>query len=313
MSVNITGLNGSGMTDFVIPLHRYHYMVRTVIESIQQFYSPRNIFIITPKMDCQQINCSDYSNVHVIEEENFFMTNYHMTYLDIHDCFCKTSTGEMREFGWWYQQFIKLGAFMQIPNLSDPYIVWDSDLISLEKWDIYPTEENPHFRFAILQEMPRNEWIMEQYAGSLYELTGLSICDPEKGTFVPHHYVFHHHVLKDLLQMIESKDPSKKNWIERIMEISHTYLRFSEYRAVSSFMKVHYPNLLHYHPFEKYGESGIRMREPRHFLEQMEQFFYDKDIDISKGISYVDFVTFVNHIFHINGERKPSYLQIEHI
>ena len=34
--------------DFFIPLHRYHFMVRTVVEAIYKFYSPRTIYIITP-------------------------------------------------------------------------------------------------------------------------------------------------------------------------------------------------------------------------------------------------------------------------
>jgi hypothetical protein len=53
------------------------------------------------------------------------------SYNDIYNLFNRNVNENSREFGWWYQQIIKLGAFLQIPNLSDPYIVWDSDLIPL--------------------------------------------------------------------------------------------------------------------------------------------------------------------------------------
>ena len=55
-----------------------------------------------------------------------------------------------REFGWWYQQIIKLGAVYIIKNISDPYIVWDADLIPIKKWDLYPSLELPYYKFAIL-------------------------------------------------------------------------------------------------------------------------------------------------------------------
>lgn len=298
--------------DFVIPLHRYHYMLRTVIESIQLFYSPRTIYIITPSENIDIINNNKLqwrlnSIIVPIPEETFFRNIYHLHYTDIFNRYHESEGS--REFGWWYQQLIKLGAVQQIQGLSDPYIVWDSDLIPIKKWELYPTVENPHFRFAILQENSKNELNTRQYQDSLFSLTGLPICDPEIGTFVPHHYIFHHCVLHDLFEFIEKKNPDN-NWIFSIIDLSKHFIRFSEYRTISSFMNTFYPELLQYHSFTQFGKDGIRIRESKLFLEELNAFLFDNNIEYYNGISYKDFIEFVKWKYK---EREPSYLQIEHI
>ena len=300
------------ITDFVIPLHRYHYMLRTLIESINLFYSPKTIYIITPKCNCDIIEKNkfnwgknDNNNIVVIEEEIFF-ENF-MKFNDINELFTKNIDERNREFGWWYQQLIKLGSFKQIPNLSDPYIVWDSDLIPLIKWDIYPNEENNYFKFAILQEYSRNNWLYDEYNNSMLSLSDLSCIDPEVGTFVPHHYVFYHHILRDLIKHIEEK--TNMNWIESIIKLSNNYFRFSEYRIVSSFMNKYYPELLNYYSFDKFGKFGKRIRDSIVFLLELENYLFLRKIDYNYGISYSDFVCFVKEKYGI----CPSYLQIEHI
>jgi phenylalanyl-tRNA synthetase alpha subunit len=65
--------------DFVIPLHRFHKLVRTTIESIGSFYNPRTIYIITPKkyvVEIEQvIENWNFKRVIVIEEDTFFIKN----------------------------------------------------------------------------------------------------------------------------------------------------------------------------------------------------------------------------------------------
>ena len=313
--------------DFVIPLHRYHYMVRTVVEAIHHFYSPRTIYIVTPKPDAEIVKQNAIyweggRTVKVFEEETFFMKNHGLHYRDIYDWFNQKKDERSREFGWWYQQLIKLGASTQIEGLSSTYIVWDSDLIPLKKWEIYPADiyRPSQFKFAILQETSRTLWNTEQYTQSLFDLTGLPICDPPTGTFVPHHFVFHKRVLADLISMIESKSAAKPPttkpcWIKSVMDLSHKYFRFSEYRMVASFMMNRYPELLNYHSFEDFGKFGERIREPVPFLEKMENFFggfsgiQTEGSPFLGGISYNHFVGFVEKMY----SEMPSYLQLEHI
>jgi len=302
----MSNIDYATITDFVIPLHRYHFMVRTVIEAIHNFYSPRTIYIVTPKKFSNIIMKSSkdwlVKNIVVIPEETFFISNYKMHYNDIKNKFNNNYDPRSREFGWWYQQLIKLGAYKQIKNLSDPYVVWDSDLIPLIKWNIYPTIDNNSYKIAILQEKARSEWNTEQYKKSLFDLTKLNITDPDEGTFVTHHFVFYHNVLNGLFNHIELI--SGESWIDSIMTASHKHFRFSEYRTVASFMKYRFSHLLNFYEFKEFGHYGIRIREPKLFLKEMNEFLGEL-----YEISYNDFVNFTKHKY----KYLPSYLQIEHI
>jgi hypothetical protein len=281
-------------------------MVRTVVEALHTFYSPRTIYIVTPNRFLSTITDASkdwiVKKIVVIPEETFFLHNYNMTYDDIKNLFNNSPNENAREFGWWYQQLIKLGAHTQIHNLSDPYVVWDSDLIPLIKWNIYPKSYGEPFKNAILQEHARCEWNTDQYRNSLFELTRLPMNNPKEGTFVTHHFVFYHSVLESLINHIESI--SNKPWIESIIQLSHKYFRFSEYRTVAAFMNYKFPYLLKYHEFDKIGKYGTRIREPTKFIKQMEEFFGEL-----YEITYYDFCRFVCNNF----KNLPSYLQIEHI
>ena len=296
--------------DFVIPLHRYHYLVRTVLEVIEKFYFPKIIYIITPKKYVEIINTLSKNwyikQIIVLEEETFFEKNYNLNYTNINEIFNQNKDERSREFGWWYQQLIKLGAFKQIPNLSDPYVVWDSDLIPLKKWDIYPNKESHYYKFAILQEKSRSIWNNTQYNESLYDLIGLHIDKPDIGTFVSHHFIMYHHILDDIINHIENRN--NQCWIISIIKLSHKYFRFSEYNMVASFMKKNYPELLHYYSYNDYGKFGERIRDSKDFLIKMEIFIINKE-NGENGISYQDFSKFVIEKY----SKFRSYLQIEHI
>jgi hypothetical protein len=205
--------------------------------------------------------------------------------------------------------FTKLNLFNKDLLNYDKIIFIDSDLIPIKKWEIYPTKEIPYFRFAILQEKARNEWITEQYKNSIYALTNYNICEPDnEGTFVPHHFIIYHHVLNDLIKNIETI--SNECWIKSIINLSYNFYRFSEYRTISSFMKINYPNLLKYHSFRDFGKYGKRIRIPTEFLKEMENFLLKINTNIIDEISYDDFIKFVNYKYN---DEIPSYIQIEHI
>ena len=292
------------MNDFVIPLHKKNFIIRTVIEGIIYFYNPKNIYIIVPKKyiydmenDIKIWNTKD-SNIFLIEEEIFFMSNYNLNINDIKKWYYYIDE-QSREFGWWFQQLIKLGAVYQIKNLSDPFIVWDSDLIPIIKWSLdYP------YKFAILQEKAKNNFNNLEYAKSIYELLNIDVVEPEKGTYIPHHFIIRHNVIKDMLQYIMI-NKIESSWIELILKLSNKYYRFSEYKCLATFMNTFYPKLLLYHNFDIYGKTGIRYRENEEIIKTIKEYCI---ID-NCGLKYSEIIKFVELYY----KEKPSYLQIEHI
>ena len=294
--------------DFVVPVKCNNLIIRTVIECISRLYKPRNIYVITTEEFIEEIKENsklwiDISNIVYLDENIFFLKNYNLTKQNIEN-FYTYKDEKSREFGWWYQQLLKIGTVTQIENISDPYVVWDSDLIALHKWDIHPTDTCEHYRFAILQEYAKNEWNKDEYCNSTYELIKQNALEPEEGTFVTHHFVFHHRVLTDFLGKI-TVGHENISWIERIVRLSEKYYRFSEYKCISTFMNYYYPQLFHYHSFIAFGRNGIRHRETNDIMELMRGNL----IIPHEGISYDNFVTFTNKLY----SNKVPYIQIEHL
>ena len=286
--------------DFVIPLHCMNPMFRSTIEAISKMYSPEHIYIITPLCEIAKI---DYTNwkmentfIYCISEELFFEP---ISKSDLEMMYTKKDENS-REFGWWYQQILKMGAARQIPNLSDPYMVWDSDLIPIKRWEIYPTEEFPYHRFAILQKEARSEWNESQYEKSIWELIGMETAAPEEGTFVPHHFIMYKSVLEELFEHIERR--YVKPWFITIIQLSSKFWRFSEYKCIATYMTEQKPDLLKYHTYDKYG-NGIRFRESKPIFDEIMEFVSTNDIPYERLLEFV----------YKKWEDVPSYIQLEHL
>ena len=290
--------------DFVIPLHRANPIFRATIETIINFYSPRYIHIILPFLEIDKIKSNSWNTqntrLNFIPEENFFNP---LSKTDLENSYCKINVNS-REFGWWYQQILKIGSLKKIPDISDPYIVWDSDLIPIKRWEIYPSPEYPNYRFAILQESARSQMNITEYKESIYELINMDAIEPVIGTFVPHHFIMYKCVLEDLIEHIERI--SNKPWFISIIELSNKFLRFSEYKCISTFMYNKYPNLLNYYSFDEYG-NGIRLRECKNVVEEL-IIMNNKINNINEDISYDIILEYVNKMDTI-----PTYLQLEHV
>lgn len=311
-----------GTIDFVVPLCKNNMIIRTTIESIVYNYHPRNIYIITNSIDIHYLedNSKEWNIrntcIIVVNEEDFFIKNYGLTRNDIEQYYTFIDD-DSREFGWWYQQILKLGAHKQIENLSDPYVVWDSDLIVLQKWNLFNSNEGI-YKFAILQECSKNEFNKNEYAKSIQNLIGLDSIEPVvNGTFVPHHFIMHHCVLEHFFNFVEEKHVANTNtknanvesWIKIIVSLSKTYYRFSEYKCLATFMQTYFPELLSFYPFEMYGKAGLRYRDSNDIIEKIKGFCDSRETSNDKFLSYDKFKEFVQNKYDFG----PSYIQIEHV
>jgi hypothetical protein len=311
---------GKYKIDFVIPLHRHNLLFPTVIEAVIEYYTPRTIYIITSITEIEKLTeqvsqwKTKRTNICYIEEETFFQYRYHKSLEKIKKWYTYKDE-QSREFGWWYQQILKLGAVNRIPQLSSPFIIWDADLIPLQKWTLYPSFKIPHFHFALLQETEKNDFNRNQYQESLFELLKLPEIRPncsktEGGTFVPHHFVFYPHIIRCFIRYIEKIHhcTRKKPWFRVILQLSKKYYRFSEYKNIATFMSYFFPNKLHYHSFLYYGKEGIRIRDP----EEAEDFIRDLKKNIPPCKTYITYRDF-NHYLFFKYEQQPTYIQVEHL
>jgi hypothetical protein len=288
---------------FIIPLANDNILFRSTIEVIIELYNPPNIYVILPYKYIFNLTTKinkwnkNNTNIYLIDEETYFIKNYNL-HIDNIEKLYKYIDVKSREFGWWYQQIIKLGAVYQIENISDPFVIWDSDLIPIKKWEL-----SEKYLFAILQDKAKNDFNKNEYYQSTKELLNLDAIEPSEGTFVPHHYLINHNIIKHYLSSIIENNNNSNNWIECIIMLSHKYYRFSEYKSLTTFINKFYENKLNYHKFNIYGKSGKRFRDN------------NKIIKIIKEICFVDNETIsYNEILKINSYFNDiSYLQIEHL
>ena len=302
--------------DFVVPIKKLGMFTKTVLEGITLLYKPRRIIVIIPKNEIallqKETQTWKVNTLKMIDENFFFMNHFGLTMEDIQNEFQTTRDEKHREFGWWYQQMIKLGASTQIEDISEHYVVWDGDLIPLKKWElVVPSNRKNYNNFciAILQDLPRNEFNKQEYQKSIEYLLGFQPIQQEEGTFVTHHMIFNVHYVKEMLDYILLRKNIQTEWPLYFISLSHHFYRFSEYMLYASFMMREHSDCFFYYPFEKYGKSGIRFRDPGPIIEQLCDSYPCKT---TGSFSYQE----IQDYFRIKTreeEVSPSYVQFEHV
>lgn len=270
--------------DFVMPMKSVGMVTRAVVESIYAHYSPRRIFVVCEAAEAEvmasvSLEWNIPSSVLVyVDEHHFFMKTLGMTKLDFVPFYdhCRDNT-LTREFGWWWQQLLKLGCASCIDTLSDVFIVWDSDLVVMEPW---PLElEGPHGPVnyaAVLQEKARSSFNRLEYEGSVRHILGLDAAYPQHvGTYVAHHMPMNRQVAAELVALIDSRLPGNAPWPAKLLQTSSLYYRMSEYMLYSTFemarQRAGQPLCWAVHPFGQFGARGFRHREPEAFMNSLLQ------------------------------------------
>lgn len=307
------GENENGM-DFVIPLKKVGLFTRSVLEGIELFYHPKRVLIVTNEKEItfllKELPLWKVGLIQMIPEESFFLENFGLTMENLENEFQpeeKSKEENHREFGWWYQQMIKLGASTQIKDISRKYVVWDADLIPLEKWElVIKNEKNSimDYYIPILQEQSKNDFNKEEYNKCILYLLGINCAKPVKeGTFVTHHMVFDVEYVKEMIQFIQMNKSISKKWPLYFISLSSKFYRFSEYLLYSTFMMEYYKEAFFYHPYEKYGKTGMRFREPREIIQKIkEKYSFKKD----SFFSYQEIADYFSELSY-------SYVQFEHV
>jgi len=313
--------------DFVMPMKSVGMVTRAVVESIYKHYSPRRIFVV-----CEGSEATVMASVSMewnipkallvyVDENEFFVKTMGMKKEDFVPFYdhCRDTT-LTREFGWWWQQLLKLGCASCIETLSDVFIVWDSDLVVMEPW---PLElQGPHGPVnyaAVLQEKARSSFNRLEYEGSVRHILGLDAAYPQHvGTYVAHHMPMSRRVADELVALIDSRLPGNAPWPAKLLQTSSLYYRMSEYMLYSTFemarQRAGQPVHWAVHPFGQFGARGFRHREPQVFMNSLLQH---QGMPWS-GYSVEKLKAHVDHWRGTNQEEEETdgplaHLQLEHV
>ncbi|NJN21977.1 MAG: hypothetical protein HC812_13345 [Leptolyngbya sp. RL_3_1] len=248
--------------DIVMPLYRWRWNTQAVLEGLTTHYQPRAIHIITPGSEArslrEKVRHWQVAPVQVHEEEPFFEPHTGLT----KDRICaELDLGKsLYTPGWFYQQLLKLGAPEGIEDLSEWYVVWDSDLLPVETWPLIQQKDaGIQHPFALLQH---NQWgnsqIVSTWANWIRSVLGVEPLTDGEGTFIPHHMWFKQAHLQTLKQQIGAYYQSEDHWLLLMMRSANEFGTFGEYWIYSSWVAAKAPADLVFHPYNTYGETTER-------------------------------------------------------
>lgn len=247
--------------DVVMPLYRCRWNTQAVLEGITTHYAPRAIHVIAPEIEAQALTDKargwQVANLITHPEEAFFQS-CGLT----KDAICAELDlgASLYTPGWFYQQLLKLGAADGIPDLSEWYVVWDSDLLPVATWPL--VEAHPsglQHRFALLQH---NQWgnatIVATWAKWIRTVLGVEPCTDPVGTFIPHHMWFKQEHLNTLKRQLSHYYQTDAPWLVLMMRSANQFGTFSEYWIYASWVAAQAPADLAFYPYDQYGATTER-------------------------------------------------------
>ena len=248
--------------DFVIPLYSLRWNTRAVLEGITAHYSPRHIHIITPgagvDLLAQASQSWQTSPVFIHNEDHFFQDKTDLS----KDAICaEIALGKsLYNPGWFYQQLLKLGAAEGIEDLSEWYVVWDSDLLPVKAWPLFRQQgQTLQHTFALLQHNqygnPQIVSTWDKWIRAVLNVDPLT--DPE-GTFIPHHMWFKQEHLLSFQDRLHDYFQSEDHWLLLMMRSAREFGTFSEYWAYTSWVAAQAPADLVFYPYAQYGTTTER-------------------------------------------------------
>ena len=247
--------------DFVIPLYQVRWNTRAVLEGLTTQYKPRSIHIVTPTPQAQKLRELSHlwqlAPLHVHEEESFFQRQG----LTKENICAELDLGEsLYNPGWFYQQLLKLGAFEGIEDLSEWYVVWDSDLLPVATWPLVREQTDAiQHSFALLQH---NAWgnpaIVSKWDTWIRSVLAVEPLTDHEGTFIPHHMWFKQAHLKSFAQQVNTYFQSEDHWLLLMMRSANEFGTFSEYWSYVSWVAANAPGDLSFYPYATYGTTTER-------------------------------------------------------
>ena len=299
--------------DIVIPLYQVRWNTRAVLEGLTARYQPRAIHVVAPAAQARSLaemaQSWQTAPLHTHEEEIFFQPRGLTK-----DIICaEIDLGQsLYTPGWFYQQLLKLGAYEGIENLSEWYLVWDSDLLPVAAWDaIAQKGEKIEHSFALLQDNDYgNPEIVGKWEVWINTVLGVEALTDEEGTFIPHHLWFKQEHLKSFASKIQQYYNSDEHWLLLMMRSANEFGTFSEYWSYVSWVNQHAPEDLSFYPYDRYGKTTERFFDDGTGLFSATLRRYQRSADeIDLVPSYAEITSFINAEY--GEDNLPSSLSFE--
>ena len=139
------------------------------------------------------------------------------------------------KYGWYYQQLLKLYAKDVLANLTEHYLVIDSDVIFLNFINFFNEDNIPYFTLG-------NEYNKPYFDHMELLLPGLQKQHVKSG--ISHHMIFNINILSEMINRVEKihGEPFWKSFLRLTGSFAENNCRASEYEIYFSYVLKYYPS-----------------------------------------------------------------------
>lgn len=218
------------------------FFLRKNLYFIKKNLCPKKIYIITDPRNFRYLSQKN-SDVVLLDENHLIdgldfahVKKYVNKYLS------------NRNYGWYFQQFLKLGfALSQYAN--DDYLAWDADTVPLNKISL----KNENGQYLILTKKEHHQ----PYFNTIDNLFDA----PRKAdfSFIGEHMFFNVKIVREMLNVIENNSERKLSWCEQCIAARKDDCpqSFSEFETYGTYCLNYYPSTLvprHLNTFRRGGK-----------------------------------------------------------
>lgn len=220
--------------DVIIPtIFRDYHFLKKVVRYVFMNLHPEVVFIITNKEKSKYLPKDILKNprCEVIDEDGLLPD---LTYDNVREMLINHQTVNPH-FGWYYQQFLKMGFARSEYSKNEYYLSWDSDTLPIQPISMTDTEGHPLFTM-------KNEF-HQPYFNSISRLIGIGKENPN--SYIAEHMLFNKTIMEELISEIEASTVSGKTWYEKIINSTDRDAAngFSEFELYGNFCKIRHASL----------------------------------------------------------------------
>jgi GR25 family glycosyltransferase involved in LPS biosynthesis len=186
-----------------------------------------------------------YRNIYLVSKENYlidYCDKYNIIF--INENIYPFSKNDIKnylpnecpqfKYGWFYQQLLKLYIYKVIPDITENYVVIDSDIIFLDFFSFFDNDNKPYFTTGDEYNIPYFEHMSKLYINLEKQINKSGIS---------HHMVFNKYLIDKMINEIElmHNDLFWKKFLELVtFDNTENYSRASEYELYFNYILKYY-------------------------------------------------------------------------
>ena len=267
--------------DAVLPVaRRNNNIAEQAIRSLARYSEAKTFYLITEKNNFLRFEKLREEGFPIILlDEDALIPEFDLQ--AIKD-FLERKGANSERAGWYFQQILKM-AVCDLPEISEHYLIWDSDTIMLQPIQFF----SPEGTVFIKSKLEIHDPYFATYRNLLKQGPQVDF------SFIAEHFMVKKEFMKELISAIADQPPSHQSWAWKIMNaIDQAHLShsgFSEYETYGNFVSSHYPDSLTCRPLPswRFGSMDFGLSPNKYDL-----------FSLSRRYSYASFETWTYGKFH---------------